>query len=135
MKYAVPIYAVISVVFCEYEEKSYGSPYPWSHGVADYNHGAADWWYDIGGHDSQASEYLSATSPYYRWFKNAQLQYDMYAPAKHVGKIYRGKFLNPELNLPAHRAFGHQSDFRLEDLVSGAFEYRPRGQNIRAREV
>jgi len=136
MKLAIPIYAVLSVVVCDYDENSYGSPYPWSHGVANSNHDASDWWFDIGGQDSHASEYLAATSPFYQWFKNAQVQYDMYAPAKHVGKINRGKFLNPELNLPADRAFGHQSDFHIDDLVSsGAFEYRPQGQKIRARKV
>jgi len=136
MNLAIPIYAVLSVVVCDYDENSYGSPYPWSHGIANSNHDASDWWFDIGGQDSHASEYLAATSPFYQWFKNAQVQYDMYAPAKHVGKINRGKFLNPELNLPADRAFGHQSDFHIDDLVSsGAFEYRPQGQNIRAREV
>jgi len=136
MRLVIPFYAVLSVVVCDYDENSYGSPYPWSHGVANSNHDASDWWFDIGGQDSHASEYLAATSPFYQWFKNAQVQYDMYAPAKHVGKINRGKFLNPELNLPADRAFGHQSDFHIDDLVSsGAFEYRPQGQKIRARKV
>merc|ERR1712002_650045 len=67
----------------------------------------------------------------------AQLQYDMFTPAKHVGKINRGKFLNPELNLPADRAFGdpYHSDFHADEMRSGAFEYRPRGQKIVARKV
>jgi len=58
----------------------------------------------------------------------------MFAPALHVGKINRGKFQNP-LNLPADRAFGQKSDFHIDDLVSGAFEYRPRGQKFFARKV
>merc|ERR1712002_1451254 len=86
------------------------------------------WWYDLGGHDSPASDYLAATSPFYAWFKSAQEQFDAYAPASHVGKINRGSFLNPELNLPAHRAFGHNSDFNVGDLSSGAFSHTPQAQ-------
>jgi len=134
MKYILSFYAVLSVVVCYYDENSNGSPYPWSHGVAEYNH-ADDWWYDVGGHNSQASDYLAATSPYYSWFKNAQMQYDMFAPALHVGKINRGKFQDPQLNLPADRAFGHNSDFYIDDFVSEAFEYRPQGQKILATKV
>jgi len=61
----------------------------------------------------------------------------MFAPAQHVGKINRGKFLNPELNLPADRAFGdpYHSDFHADEIRSGAFEYRPSGQKIVARKV
>jgi len=134
MKIILLFYAVISVVFCDYDESYYGSPLPWSHAVGEYDH-VDDWWYDNGGHNSHATEYLSETSPFYLWFKEAQLQYDMFAPAKHAGKINRGKFSNPELNLPADRAFGHESDFRIDDFVSGAFEYRPRGQKFLARKV
>jgi len=118
---------IFGVVSANYEEY-------WSHGVADHNQGD-DWWYDIGGHDSYASDYLAATSPFYRWFKQAQTQYDMFAPALHVGKINRGTFLNPELNLPADRAIGHKPDFHDAELFSGAFEYRPHGQKIVARKV
>jgi len=106
----------------------------WNHGVADHTQGD-EWWFDIGGRDSYASDYLSATSPFYRWFKQAQTQYDMFAPALHVGKINRGIFLNPELNLPADRAIGHKPDFHDAELLSGAFEYRPHGQKIVARKV
>jgi len=133
MKVILLFYAAVSVVLCDYDENSYGSPFPWSHQIGEYNH-VDDWWYDIGGHTSHASEYLAATSPFYLWFKNAQLQYDMFAPAKHVGKINRGKLQNP-LNLPADRAFGQNSDFHIDDLLSGAFEYRPRGQKFVARKV
>jgi len=125
---------IFGVVFGNYDEYYHGSPEYWSHGVADHSPGD-DWWYDIGGYGSQASEYLAATSPFYQWFKKAQIQYDMFAPAKHVGKINRGIFQNPEINLPADRAFGHKSDFHDHDLISGAFEYRPRGQKIVARKV
>ena len=125
---------IFGVVFGNYDEYYHGSPEYWSHGVADHSPGD-DWWYDIGGYGSQASEYLAATSPFYQWFKKAQIQYDMFAPAKHVGKINRGIFQNPEINLPADRAFGHKSDFYDHDLISGAFEYRPRGQKIVARKV
>jgi len=97
--------------------------------------GLDQWWYDLGGHDSPASDYLAATSPFYSWFKNAQEQFDAYAPAKHVGKINRGSFLNPELNLPADRAFGHNSDFNVGDLTSGAFSYAPQTQKFVAKKV
>jgi len=118
---------IFGVASANYEEY-------WSHGVADHTQGD-DWWYDIGGSDSYASDYLAATSPFYQWFKQAQTQYDMFAPALHVGKINRGTFLNPELNLPADRAIGHKPDFHDAELFSGAFEYRPHGQKIVARKV
>jgi len=129
-------FAIIGSVFSNYDTYYRKSLVPWSHAVEDYHHGD-DWWYDIGGQNSDAFDFLYATSPYYRWFKNAQLQYDMFAPAKHVGKINREKFLNPELNLPADRAFGdpYHSDFYEDEMRSGAFEYRPRGQKIVARKV
>lgn len=58
-----------------------------------------------------------------------------YSFAQHVGKINRGHFLNPELNMPKNRAFGYQSDFNLENLKSGAFKHKPQGQKYRATEV
>ena len=138
MNVSILPFVIFGSVFGNYDEEYYRkSLVPWSHGVDDYYQGD-DWWYDIGGgQNSHASDYLYATSPYYRWFKNAQLQYDMFAPAKHVGKINRGKFLSPELNLPADRAFGdpYHSGFYEDELRSGAFEYRPRGQKIVARKV
>jgi len=129
-------FAIIGSVFGNYDAYYRKFLVPWSHRVDDYHQGD-DWWYDIGGHNSYASDYLYATSPYYQWFKKAQLQYDMFSPAQHVGKINRGKFLNPELNLPADRAFGdpYHSDFYTDELRSGAFKYRPRGQKIVARKV
>ena len=130
-------FAIIGNVIGNYDAYYRKSLSPWGHGVDDYHHQGDDWWYDLGGHNSYASDYLYATSPYYSWFKNAQMQYDMFAPAKHVGKINRGKFLNPEINLPADRAFGdpYHSDFHADEMRSGAFEYRPRGQKIVARKV
>ena len=129
-------FAIIGNVLGNYDAYYRKSLSPWSHGVDDHHQGD-DWWYDLGGHNSYASDYLYATSPYYSWFKNAQMQYDMFAPALHVGKINRGKFLNPEINLPADRAFGdpYHSDFHADEMRSGAFEYRPRGQKIVARKV
>jgi len=129
-------FAIIGNVFGNYDAYFRKSPSPWSHGVDD-DHQGDDWWYDLGGQNSYASDYLYATSPYYSWFKNAQQQYDMFAPALHVGKINRGLFSNPELNLPADRAFGdaYHSDFHADEMSSGAFEYRPRGQKIVARKV
>ena len=130
-------FAIIGNVIGNYDAYYRKSLSPWGHGVDDYHHQGDDWWYDLGGHNSYASDYLYATSPYYSWFKNAQIQYDMFAPAKHVGKINRGKFLNPEINLPADRAFGdpYHSDFHADEMRSGAFEYRPRGQKTVARKV
>jgi len=93
------------------------------------------WWYNFGGHDSPASDYLAATSPFYNWFKNAQQQYDAFAPAKHVGKINRGTFLNPELNLPADRAVGWNSDFNAGDFNSGAFSNTPQAQKFVAKKI
>ena len=104
-------------------------------GVNDYYQGEGDdWWYDLGGHNSYASDYLYATSPYYQWFKEAKLQYAMFAPAQHVGKINREKLLNSERSLPADRAFRdpYHSDFYADELRSGIFEYGPRGQKIYA---
>ena len=129
-------FAIIGCVFGNYDAYYQKSLSFWSHGVND-DHQGDNWWYDLGGHNSYASEYLYATSPYYSWFKNAQQQYDMFAPALHVGKINRGNFLNPALIQPADRAFGdpYHSDFHADEIRSGAFEYRPRGQKIVARKV
>jgi len=93
------------------------------------------WWYNLGDHDSPASDYLAAVSPFYNWFKSAQQQYDAFAPAKHVGKINRGTFLNPELNLPADRAVGLNSDFNAGDFNSGAFSNTPQAQKFVAKKI
>ena len=134
--FILPFAAILGSVFGNYDAYYQKSLEPWIDGVDDFYQSDA-WWYDLGGHNSYASDYLHANSPYYQWFKKAQLQYDMFAPAQHVGKINRGKFLNPELNLPADRAFGdpYHSDFYADEFSSGAFEYRPRGQKIVARKV
>ena len=80
------------------------------------------WWYDQG-NDWDTSDYLSAINPFYQTYKHASAQMDMYGYAKHVGKINRGKYFNPELNLPANRAHGYQSDFNPADYHSGAFRH------------
>lgn len=81
------------------------------------------------------SNNIARNSPYYNTYKQVSRQMNTYGPAQHVGKIYRGRFLNPELNTPRDRAFGYQSDFNPRDLKSGAFRYKPQGQKFRASEV
>jgi len=104
-------------------------------GVVCGQDGYDQWWYNLGGDDSPAAAYLDATSPFYNWFKTAQQQFDAYAPAFHVGKINRGTYLNPELNLPADRAFGRDSDFNSGDLTSGAFSFAPQAQKFVAKKI
>jgi len=96
--------------------------------------GQSDWFYDMGS-DWEVSNKLAKVNPYYSWYKNAAKQMAMYGPAKHVGKINRGQFFNPELNTPADRAYGYQSDFNPKELSSGAFKYKPQGQKFRATAV
>jgi len=94
----------------------------------------ADWWYGMG--DTwDTSSHLASTSPYYKMYRQSSAQMDWYGFAQHVGKINRGQFLNPEQNMPRHRAIGPQADFNPEDLRSGAFKYKPRGQRFRAAAV
>jgi len=97
--------------------------------------GLDQWWYDLGDDDLPASDYLAATSPFYNWFQTARQQFDAYAPAFHVGKINRGTFLNPELNLPADRAFGQDSDFNAGELNSGTFSFTPKAQKFVAKKI
>ena len=89
----------------------------------------SDWFHDKGD-DWEVSDRLTSVNPYYGWYKQAAKQMDMYGYAKHVGKINHGQFSDPELNMPANRAFGYQSDFN-----SGAFKYKHRGQKFRAKAV
>jgi hypothetical protein len=93
-----------------------------------------DWWYDMG-NSWETSDNLAQLSPYYAWYKEAALLMSLYGFAQHVGKINRGKFLDPELNMPKDRAFGYQSDFNPEYLKSGTFKHKPQGQKFRATEV
>ena len=92
------------------------------------------WWYDQG-HDWATSDYFNSYNPFYQTFKQVKNQMDMFGYAKHVGKINRGQFLNPEFIQPGHRAFGFKSDFNLKDTNSGAFRYKPQGQKFRAKQV
>ena len=87
------------------------------------------------GDDWEVSNRLTSVNPYHGWYKQAAKQMDMYGFAKHVGKINRGQYFNPELNMPANRAFGYQSDFNPQDFNSGAFKYKPQGQKFRAQAV
>jgi len=95
-----------------------------------------DWWYDM---DTAGSNWGTSSrltnNPYYNTYRQIARQMSIYGPAHHVGKIYRGKFLNPELNTPRNRAFGYQSDFNPRDLQSGAFSSKLQGQKFRASEV
>ena len=70
----------------------------------------SSWFYDMGD-DWEVSNWLTSVNPYYGGYKQAAKQMDMYGYAMHVGKINRGQFSNPELNMPADQAFGYQSDF------------------------
>ena len=55
------------------------------------------------------------SSVFYNTFKVMQERMDFYAPATHVGKIYRGNYQKPELFQPRYRTFGWVSDFNVED--------------------
>ena len=93
-----------------------------------------DWYYEMGD-DWDVSNKLAEVNPYYAWYQQAAAQMDTYGFAQHVGKIDRGQFFDPELNMPGDRAFGYQSDFNPEDFNSGAFNRKPQGQKYRAKAV
>jgi len=96
----------------------------------------SDWWHSLGtGDDWYVSDYLDAISPFAQTFHQMQQQLDMFGYAQHVGKINRGKFLNPELNLPADRAYGYDSDFNPQDFKGGAFKHQPQGQKFVAKPI
>jgi len=93
------------------------------------------WWYDAEATpwDTQGAQLQN--SPFYQTFRQMDKQLDMYGYAQHVGKINRGEYYNPELNLPGYRAFGYKDDFNAKDLASGAFRNAPRGQQVVAEPV
>jgi len=95
----------------------------------------AGWWYDAEATpwDTQGAQLQN--SPFYQTFRQMDKQLDMYGYAQHVGKINRGEYYNPELNLPGDRAFGYKGDFNAKDLASGAFRHAPRGQQVVAEPV
>jgi len=96
----------------------------------------SDWWHSLGtGDDWYVSDYLDAISPFAQTFHQMQQQLDMFGYAQHVGNINRGKFLNPELNLPADRAYGYDSDFNPQDFKGGAFKHQPQGQKFVAKPI
>jgi len=96
----------------------------------------SDWWHSLGtGDDWFVSDYLDAISPFAQTFHQMQQQLDMFGYAQHVGKINRGKFLNPELNLPRDRAYGYDSDFNPQDFKGGAFKHQPQGQKFVAKPI
>ena len=94
----------------------------------------SNWFYDMDD-DWEVSNKLKSVNPYYGMYKQAAEQMAMYGYAKHVGKINRGQYFNPELNMPANRALGYQSDFNPQDFNTGAFKYKPQGQKFRAKAV
>jgi len=96
----------------------------------------SDWWHSLGtGDDWYVSDYLDAISPFAQTFHQLQQQLDMFGYAQHVGKINRGNFLNPELNLPVDRAYGYDSDFNSQDFKGGAFKHQPQGQKFVAKPI
>jgi len=96
----------------------------------------SDWWHSLGtGDDWYVSDYLDAISPFAQTFHQMQQQLDMFGYAQHVGNINRGKFLNPELNLPGDRAYGYDSDFNPQDFKGGAFKHQPQGQKFVAKPI
>jgi len=90
-----------------------------------------NWWYDMGGWDTQPS---IQANPYRQTYQHLQRQMNWFGFAKHVGKINRGQLINPELNRPRDRAYGYQSDFNDEDFQLGAFRNPSKGQRIRATQ-
>jgi len=95
-----------------------------------------DWWHSLNtGNDWHVSDFLDAISPFAQTYRQMQQQFDMYGYAQHVGKINRGEFLNPELNLPADRAYGYKPDFNSQDFNSGAFKHEPKGQKFVAKPI
>jgi len=91
-----------------------------------------DFWYNMGDWDTHPS---IQANPYYQTHQQLQRQMNWFGPALHVGKIYRGQFLNPELNRPRDRAYGYQNDFNDEEFNSGAFRNPSVGQRIRATQA
>jgi len=105
-----------------------------AHGSDHYHD--ADWWNSLDtSKDWYVSDNLDAISPFAQTFRQMQQQFDMFGYAQHVGNINRGKFLNPELNLPADRAYGFDSDFNPQDFNGGAFKHQPQGQKFVAKPI
>jgi len=88
-----------------------------------------DWWHQdrFGGEDF-------VSNPYYNTFQQMKRQMEVYAPATHVGKIYRGRYSDPDLYTPRDRTLGFQSDFNPGDYLSGAFKFAPKQQKVRATD-
>jgi len=90
-------------------------------------------WFGYEKENDEDAERLTETSIFYRTFTDMQRKFDMYAPAQHSGKIYRGHYQKPELLVPRYRSFGWGSDFREEDL--DAFRNAPKLPNSMCQEV
>jgi len=86
---------------------------------------SVDWWYRIETMPWADRGAQLENSIFYNTYRHMDKQLDMYGYAQHTGKIYRGEYSHPENVLPAHRAFGDNSDFNHQDLGSGAFRYGP----------
>jgi len=98
-----------------------------------FNPGAAqdNWWYQDG-FGGQSSSFGS--NPYYNAYQQMRRQIDAYGYATHVGLINRGHLSDPDLYSPRDRAFGYQSDFNPGDSVSGALNFVPKKQKVRATD-
>jgi len=94
-----------------------------------------DWWTDMEATVWDDKGPQLENSPSYNTFRQVDKQLDMHGYAQHVGKINRGQYYNPELNLPGHRAFGHKDDYNPADLKSGSFRHSPQGQKVVAEQV
>jgi len=95
----------------------------------------SDWWFNAEAMPWDSRGAQLENSPFYNTFRQMDQQLDMYGYAQHVGKINRGEYFNPELNLPGNRAHGYRGDFNRNDLTSGAFRYAPKGQRVVAEPV
>jgi len=93
--------------------------------------GQDDWWFQDG-FGGQSSSF--AGNPYYSTFQQMRRQMDAYGYATHVGHINRGHLSDPDLYSPRDRALGYQSDFNPGDSVSGALNFVPKKQKVRATD-
>jgi len=87
-------------------------------------------WFDLPDHDLGAD---TLANDHYNTFHQMRDQVHFYAPALHVGKIYRGHFQNPQYVQPRHRAMGWDSDFNHGD--KDAFRNVPNFPKPQCEEV
>jgi len=94
------------------------APSPWS------LRRQADWWHDLGS-DWEVSNTLRQRSPQYSTYRQISRQMNHYAPALHLGRIYRGQLPHPAKYRPRDRSFGENADFNQGDLKKGVFKKVP----------